>query len=172
MAEGQKDHVEGWDDAEPVAAVAKPVRVVSPSRRAEVMIEKRGPVRNEAAAIERVREIEDRLFDRHSRVLEDVALFREIDPGQKEPPEEWVKEYGKREAERMFRLAQAAWLPKKAAPAGIDVSRAVVASMIKSKSEKASGDTFNIGIFMPPPEVDRTVEDEPYPIVEVDGDDL
>lgn len=150
--------------------MAKPVQ--SPARRAQELRAPKAPLRvDETAAIERIKGIEDELFERHAQVLQDAALFRDIDPSQQEPPQEWVDRLGKRDAERTYRLARAAWLPKKDAPAGFDISRSVVASMLKARVGRGEGATINIGIFMPPPDPDRTIEDEPYPIVEVEPDE-
>lgn len=66
-------------------------------------------------------------------VLNDVLDFANIDPAQDEPPNEWVRQLGEKEAWRKFRLARAGWKPARELPSGVKIASTVVIEVMKAK---------------------------------------
>lgn len=115
------------------------------------VIEEARPEREKRIA--EVESIQSRMFDRHLRIVEDVARFHEIEITDTEPPEEWIAEMGLEEAKRTFRIAKAAWFDAKSAPIALKVSAQVVTAMMKAKAMEKGGRELNIGtlVLLTPP---------------------
>lgn len=77
------------------------------------------------------------IFEQASKVTEDVLLFRDLDPTAKEPPPEWVRELGEKDAWKRFRVALSAWMSAKEAPVGIKVAKELVVGISKALGESA-----------------------------------
>lgn len=91
-----------------------------------------------------IRNAENTLLRKSMQAVEDAMDFREIDPSQKEPPQEWVDEHGLIEAQKRFRIAQAAWLGSKNAPVGLKMAQALTVGIIRAKAtERAAPMTLN-----------------------------
>lgn len=71
-----------------------------------------------AIRLERMDQLEQRVYEQSSSVVEALLAFAEIDPHQAEPPPAWVEAYGQEGAEQRLRIAKAAWLPQSVFPAG------------------------------------------------------
>lgn len=134
-------------DEELALAVTSPK---SDEHLAEVIEEARTDREKRVAEAE---SILSRVYDRHMRIIEDVARFHEIDLRDVDPPREWVEEMGEVEARKTFRIAQAAWLDAKSAPIALKVSAQVVTAMMKAKALEKGGRELNIGtlVLLTPP---------------------
>lgn len=85
-----------------------------------------------------LRRVEDQLLVEHMKILRDVARAREIDPAADTYPLEWLDEMSEVEAQRTFRLAQAAWCPPKTAPVLFKLSAQVATGILKAKAAERS----------------------------------
>lgn len=97
------------------------------------------PVPPEASAEEGLQKIEDQLYLQCSSVISAAAHFNEIEPGQEEPPEEWVERMGSVEAAKALRVANASWLPKGKAPMAIELCGRVAMGILGAKAKKNEG---------------------------------
>ncbi len=89
-------------------------------------------------AIDRIREVEDRLILKAATQVENALAWDEIDLGA-EMPAEWVEQYGVEGAKRRFRAAQAAQMSNKEAPAGLKLSASYLVGAMKARAtEKAA----------------------------------
>lgn len=104
-----------------------------------------------------LRKAQKKLLDKSTRVIEDALLFRDIDPGSQVPPEEWVTKLGQVEAERRFRVAQAAWMSAKEAPVGFKIAKDVFVGISKAlSSDNGAPKILNmqaVQINLAPPQV-------------------
>jgi hypothetical protein len=93
---------------------------------------------------ERIQNMEDGLLEKSLQTVAHALSFADIDPGATAAPEDWghltEAEKGKR-----LRVANAAWLGKKDAPVGLELSRSVAIGIIRARSvEKAAPRTLNV----------------------------
>lgn len=95
---------------------------------------------------ERLSRIRTEIHERSAGVVDAALRFAEIDPEAKGPPQEWVDELGPDLAMKRFRVAQAAWLNGKQAPAGIKVATDVMLGLEAAKArENAPVLQLNVG---------------------------
>lgn len=88
---------------------------------------------------------EEKLYGEAISILGDTFSARDIAPGAKEPPSQWVEALGKEEAEKRLRVANASWLPTKEAPSFIQTARAFAVGKMKSEATKKGGNrTLNV----------------------------
>lgn len=123
---------------------------------------------DDKAAIQKrkpIEELTDEIFGEAAQIVQDSLRFREISPDQKDPPIEWVRQFGQEEADRMFRVAQASWLPAKCAPIGIKNAMYVAVGILKARAAKSTGNqTLNVAVMMP-----SAISEPPsFPEVEVE----
>jgi hypothetical protein len=94
-----------------------------------------------------LRQLSNDIFEGNLYVLEEAAEWRNIEPGQKDPPKEWIEEHGEAEARRRYRIAQTAWLPAADAPVGLKLAREIVVGYEKARaSEKSGPKTLNVSV--------------------------
>jgi hypothetical protein len=93
--------------------------------------------------------IEEQIFDQSCRVVSAAMAFADIDPGQPEPPPEWVEIYGPEEAKRRLRIASSAWLSKKDAPMGISVAMQIHTGITTARARRGEtgGRVLNVGVL-------------------------
>jgi hypothetical protein len=92
----------------------------------------------EAGGYERVTEL--------ARGIVEAGLsFADISPADVAPPKKWVDALGVEEAERKFRLARAAWLPSREAPAGLGIATDILKMDAKVQAAKGAPPT-HLGI--------------------------
>lgn len=122
---------------------------------------------HEARAMADFQQIENDLLEKSSQILGAVMNFDQIDPSQTEPPWEWVEQMGEREAQRLFRLAQAGWMPKKDAPYGAQVAEKAYDVISRSKSKiNAPKQATNVQIIQLP-DVPQKKSEEVYGVLDV-----
>lgn len=86
----------------------------------------------EEGKLDQLTGIREELFVEHARILRDVARFRDIDPKDELPPQEWMLQMGSEEAWKMFRIARASWINAKDAPVGLKISAQIVTGAMKA----------------------------------------
>jgi hypothetical protein len=116
------------------------------------------------AARARLQGLEDELFHESLSIVHDALKFADIDPGDEEPPEQWVEELGYEAATKRFRLARMACLSAKEAPVGIKMAQAMATGIIRARAaDKGSSHTLNIAV------VHLTEQQMPhFPSMEID----
>jgi hypothetical protein len=130
-----------FDDLEPA-----PLAAPEPAMRLDLPPD-------DAAAIDHVKAISDRLLKRSADIVEGSLHFAELDPetmaDMRDPPDEWVLEIGEQAARKRLRLAKAAWAASKDMPGGIKLAADFVASETKARSlEKMAPRSLNVAILV------------------------
>ncbi len=107
----------------------------------------------------------ERVVELSQQIVEAGLSFADISPADVAPPKEWVDKLGAKEAQRKFRMAQAAWLPNREAPTGISIATDILKMDAKVKAAKSApqAPTLNIAIQM-------NMTPREYPEIEEDGD--
>jgi len=140
-----------------------------PARDEQLELTEPKPIlKGKEAGLANIRKIDDSLLMQSAATLADSLSFRDIVPGQKKPPKEWVAELGAEEAEKRLRVANAAWLNAKEAPAGIKVAAQIYTGILKARAtENQPVAQINVGAiqFGPPEKPERL----PVKVVETDG---
>lgn len=93
----------------------------------------------EAGGYERVTELAQ-------GIVESGLSFADISPADVAPPQKWIDKLGVEEAERRFRLARAAWLPRGDAPAGMSIAVDILKMDAKVKAAAKTPATQNLSI--------------------------
>lgn len=117
--------------------------------------ELRDPKRQEAR-LARIAELEDRVFETAMGVIEATLAFQEVDFNQKDPPPEWIAQYGEEGARRRLNVAKAGWLPASHAPAAVKYSLQAAAGIGRMRGNRVqvSANSVNVKIqqiTLPPP---------------------
>ena len=119
------------------------------------------------AALAKVRGIADNLLLKSVSVIDGAMHFADLDPEElaemREPPKEWVDELGMKEAKKRLRMAKAAWLDGKSAPAGFKLASDFYMQETRSRSlEKAGPKSLNVSFIQmtqPMPELPKNYID-------------
>lgn len=92
----------------------------------------------------------ERVVELSRQIVEAGLSFADIGPEDVEPPAEWVKKLGAKEALRKFRMTRAAWQPTRDAPAAIGIAVDVLKmdARVKAASKGAVAPQLNIAIQM------------------------
>lgn len=99
---------------------------------------------SEDLAAERIKTLENSLFERSMTIVDAALSFADFDDLEN-VPQDWVEKYGMEEAERRFRIAKEARLPNKDAAAGLGMARAVAIGIARTRSmEKQGPKTLNV----------------------------
>lgn len=110
---------------------AEAVQYVPPGGR--LYRPKTGPDR----AAERLRRIEDEMFERAATVVSGALRASEIEGDETEPPAEWVEELGSEKAARIaLRAAKDIRLPPSARPGHIDLAKHVMVGIAAARSKR------------------------------------
>ncbi len=98
-----------------------------------------------------LRKLQDELFRSSLEVSTDAMKFSEVDPAAERAEDdpiflEWVKSFGRKRAERKYRVARAGWMAKKDAPVGILESTSMAVGIMKARAvEKGGARILNVG---------------------------
>jgi hypothetical protein len=116
------------------------------------------------------RELQNEVFNESLEVLQGALRFADLDDdglANDEPPEDWIAEMGLKRARRAHRLARAASLPEKMAPAGIRVATNVMLGCLRAQAvEKQMPNTLNVAF------VNMSVSEKKLPEMEVEGEEV
>lgn len=100
------------------------------------------PKRKKSADDERnhaLKALESELLEECLVVSRDMMRFREIQPDQAEPPEEWVREVGYEKAMERLRCALAGHDNRKNAPIAVQLAVQLGVGIMKSRASEKSG---------------------------------
>lgn len=117
----------------------------------------------------RIAEIEDRIYQRASGVLEAVLSFHEVSPNQQEPPEQWVEEYGLEGARQRLAVAKSGWLPPSHAPTAPKLALQFVAGVRRAQGKVNIGkQEINVKLNLPAPTSAKYQVTEAYETREIE----
>ena len=120
--------------------------------------------------MERITELEDRVYDIASGVVEATLSFHEVDPDQAVPPEEWVQRYGQKAAEQRLAVAKAGWMPQNIAPSAVKLAATVMNGITRGRNynKQRSLQQINVKIALPAPTSQEHPGLEVYPTREIE----
>ena len=85
------------------------------------------------ALTKRFRAMEDEIYGKALTVVSDAIHFRDIEPNATEPPKEWDALEPEERVKRL-RMAKLAYMDKKHAPVGLDISLRVAIGIAKARA--------------------------------------
>ena len=111
-----------WEeDTPPATPLAKVERADKQDREAEML------------------RLEDEIFQEHYDIVRQVAMFKDVDPSEEEPPPDFTARFGSLAvAKKAYRLARSGWMPAKDAPSGVAFAYKVAMGVIKAREENRS----------------------------------
>ena len=136
----------------------------------ESLIESVGE-RTREARMERIAEIEDKVFDISTQVVMAHLAFTEVDFDQQDPPEEWVQQFGEKAARRRMVVAKAGYLPASQMPSAVKLAQMVRQSISRAYSQQHRGATLNqvnVKIALPAPTSQEHPGAETYEVLDLD----
>ena len=108
-----------------------------------------------ALRLERMLDIEDRIYTRASGIIEAALSFHEVTPNQEEAPPDWVEQYGPEGARQRLEVAKAGWLPQAHAPNAVKLAASLVTGISRSRAYgsrvRAAQQPLNVVISLPAP---------------------
>lgn len=120
---------ESVDEHPPLSLAGPPASVEVLSKRSE-----------DDLAQERLRDIEDSLYEQATTVVSNALAFTQIeDPASKEVPGDWIAEMGYEKAAEKHRTALYALASSKEAPIGLKLAATVQASITKARAQEKGG---------------------------------
>lgn len=134
-----------------VPEVIQPGALYKPKAASEVQLDK-------------LRQIEDRLYEKASVTINNALRADEIDGGEVGPPMEWVQQLGAEEAMKAWRTAVDIRKPPASRPGHIDLARSLLVGISRSRETRAQTSA-------PPLQVQVIVAVSPqiYPELEVEA---
>lgn len=118
----------------------------------------------------RIEEIEDRVYDISTQVIEATMAFSEVDPDQAVPPPEWVALYGEKAAMQRLQVAKAGWMPQNVAPSAVKLAAMVRNGIIRGRNynKQQLNQQINVKIALPAPTSQEHPGTEIYEIRDVE----
>jgi len=107
-----------------------------------------------AARQQRIADLEDEVFQTSVGVVQAMLDFHLVEPGQQEPPPEWVAQYGEQAAKQRLAVAKAGWMPNSLKPSGVDVATRVVTAISRargSRQQSLGPAEINVKLTLPVP---------------------
>ncbi len=127
--------------------------------------------RNRDARMERISEIEDKVFDVSAQVIMAHLAFTEVDHDQEHPPEEWVQQFGEVAARRRMIVAKAGYLPASQMPSAVKLSQMVWQAISRANSHRQRGQVMNqvnVKIALPAPTSQEHPGETVYEVKDLD----
>lgn len=128
--------------------------------------------RNKEKRIERIAEIEDKVFDISTQVVMAHLAFTEVDPDQEDPPPEWVAQFGEVAARRRMIVAKSGYLPASQMPSAVKLAAMVRTSISRAYSQQHRGvgalNQVNVKIALPAPTSAEHPGEKVYEIKDLD----
>ena len=158
----RRPRVRGVDVVKAVESTGQKAAVVTAqtvavARRAE----------DRAGALAKASGATERLLEQSQVIMASGLAAAEINPGDEEPPAEWVRELGDAEAQRRFRIAKAAWLPGRDAPHLFAIASEFVKADAKVRAAQSQpGTKLAVAIQMVMPQ-----QVQQYEVVDLDEED-
>jgi len=127
-------------------------------------------VRRKEERLNRIVELEDRIFERASGVVEAALSFHEVTPFQEEPSEQWIADFGVDGAKQRLNVAKSGWMPQAMAPSAVKLAAQVMTGIARARGYRGtiSQNTLNVKIELPAPTSAQHPIGEAYPIKEID----
>jgi len=118
----------------------------------------------------RIIELEDRIFERASGVVEAALSFHEVTPFQEEPPADWIAQYGLEGAKQRLGVAKSGWMPQTMAPSAVKLAVQTMIGIARGRGYRVqvSQNTLNVKIELPAPTSAQHPMGEAYPVKEID----
>lgn len=118
----------------------------------------------------RIQELEDRVYDIASGVVEATLCFHEVDPDQAVPPPEWVEIYGQKAAEQRLAVAKAGWMPQNIAPSAVKLAAMVMNGITRGRNynKQRVNQQINVKIALPAPTSQEHPGTEVYEVRDVE----
>jgi hypothetical protein len=118
------------------------------------------------ARLERMEQIEERLFSNAAGILDAHGAFGLIEPEAAEPPEEWVRQYGAEHAHQRLRVAKTGWVPKGQTPSGVDMAGKLFTGIAAARARRyqrqdAEPQALPVVITLPAPTSQQYPSDRP-----------
>ncbi len=127
---------------------------------------------NKEKRLERIAEIEEKVFDISTQVVMAHLAFTEVDPMQEDPPEEWVAQFGEVAARRRMIVAKAGYLPHSQMPSAVKLAALVRTSISRAYSQQNRGagtlNQVNVKIALPAPTSVEHPGAETYAVIDLD----
>ena len=128
--------------------------------------------RNKEKRLERIAEIEDKVFDVCTQVVMAHLAFTEVDPDQEDPPEEWVQQFGEKAARRRLIVAKLGYAPHSQMPSAVKLAAMARTSISRAYSQQHRGvgamNQVNVKIALPAPTSQEHPGAETYEIIDLD----
>jgi hypothetical protein len=117
----------------------------------------------------RLAELEDRIYQRASGILEAVLAFHEVHPSQQDPPAQWIEEFGQDGARQRLAVAKTGWLPQSLAPHAPKLALQFVTGVRRAQGRQVSvKQELNVRISLPAPTSSQHPAGPAYETREVD----
>lgn len=122
------------------------------------------------ARLERVAQIEDRIFEICAGVAEANVSFFMVDPDQTEPPPEWVEQYGLEGARQRLIVAKYGHLPANEQPSGVRNAIQIMNGISRGRGFRVrlNQTNLNVKISLPAPTSAAHPGPEVYPSRELE----
>ena len=106
-----------------------------------------------AERLARIEELEDEVFEKACGILNGALDFYQVTHDQKEPPPEWVAEYGQEGAKQRLAVAKAGWLPQSVAPNAFKLAAQVRIGVLKGRqwNHQQVTQNLNVKLVLPTP---------------------
>jgi hypothetical protein len=118
----------------------------------------------------RIEEIEDRVYDISTQVIEATLAFSEVTPDQAVPPPEWVELYGEKAAMQRLQVAKGGWMRQSDAPSAVKLAAIVRNGIIRGRNynKQLVNQQINVKIALPAPTSQEHPGAEVYEVRDVD----
>lgn len=118
----------------------------------------------------RMTALEDEVYETATQVVLAGIAFHEVSPTQPEPPQAWIDIYGYDAAMRRLRVAQAMWMPKSQAPAGLDLAQKAMTGISRGRAFRVrlTQNQLNVKIELPAPTSAEHPGPETYKVLDIE----
>jgi hypothetical protein len=100
----------------------------------------------------KIADVEEELYREGLEILRGVQRFHKVSADQEGPSEEWILQFGKEQAEEMFRLALFGQMSSRNAPVGIRAAEHTVLGIAKARALQRVPPVLSLNfISMPAP---------------------
>jgi len=126
--------------------------------------------RKKEERLSRITELEDRIFERASGVVEAALSFHEVSYDQALPPPSWVSEFGMEGAMQRLQVAKAGWMPQNLAPSAARLAAQVMTGISRGRAFRVrlSQNVLNVKINLPAPTSSAHPGPEVYQVKDIE----
>lgn len=122
------------------------------------------------ARLARIAELEDRVNEIATGVVEAALSFHEVTPTQTVPPVRWIAEYGPEGAQQRLMVARSQWMPPSVAPVGPKLAVQVMIGIARGRGYKVklTQNVLNVKIELPAPTSSQHPSGEVFPVKDIE----